>query len=124
LIIDYALPYFGTKRSPAVIIAYVIPGNIYPVIEDINSNNSFAGAAIKAGYQSHYVVTERTGMPPKSICNGNVYDELVIPQESQITPAFVIEIGFSGLAQLRLDWNREVLDPTNNPEKSPIICME
>jgi len=29
----YAVPYYATKKDPAIIIAYVIPGNIYPVIE-------------------------------------------------------------------------------------------
>jgi hypothetical protein len=29
----YTLPYFGTRKNPALIISWLLPGNVYPVIE-------------------------------------------------------------------------------------------
>jgi len=92
--IPYSLPYAQSKEDPAIILSYVIPGNIYPVLEDHKGKNSLMGLAIKAreGYNSHYVITKQDGNVFQEIGERPVYDELVIDQESQVTPAFVLQL--------------------------------
>jgi len=88
----YALPYYAEKQSPVMIISYVLPGNVYPVIEVPQSENSLAGYPLQAGYSSHYILTDLEGLPHSKQKNEPLYDELVIAQEGQITPAFLVKI--------------------------------
>jgi len=85
----YASPYYCTKPNLAIIIAFVIPGNPYPVIEHPNEPNNLSGAALRTGSQSHYVVTAINGFPVKKP-TPDAYDELVVVQEGQVFPAFII----------------------------------
>jgi len=113
----YATPYFATKPNPTILIAYVIPGNPYPVIEHPKSENNLTGSALASGAQSHYVVTSIDGMPmqkPQSNC----FDELVITQESQVVPAFILVLDKSNLAALLQTFNRET--PFGNPIDMPV----
>jgi hypothetical protein len=36
-------------------------GNVYPVVENPNTENSFSGKALMKGYTSHYVLTNKMG---------------------------------------------------------------
>jgi hypothetical protein len=54
------------------------------VIEDPDKENSLSGATLKAGYQSHYVVSTRAGKPCSDIEAEFTYDEIVINQETQV----------------------------------------
>jgi len=111
----YLFPYIAPKRSPAIIVSWVIPGNVYPVTEDRRSGHSLLGAALKSGYNSHFVVTNRMG---EAVTSGNdsVWDEIVISQESQIAPAFIFEVGIdaASLDALSQLWKREL------PAQTPI----
>jgi len=72
----YTVPYCCQRKSPAVILSWVVPGNCYPVIEDHTGPTSLMGAALKPGYSSHYVITSRSGASlhrPQS----EYFDELV-----------------------------------------------
>jgi len=86
----YAVPYFATKPNPAIIISYLVPGNPYPVTEDPNGPNSLAGQAVKPGYQCNYVLTTNRGMPFPQIEKKHIFDEIVIRQETQVAPAYVL----------------------------------
>jgi len=95
----YTLPYFGTRKNPALIISWLFPGNVYPVIEHRQNTDGLIGAAIKAGYNSHYVhVTNRGDIPDSSMkynpeerdLSKKIFDEIVIAQENQICPAFIV----------------------------------
>jgi len=91
--IPYALPYARLQEDPAIIISYVIPGNIYPVVEHHKEENSLLGSPIKApGYNSHYVITARDGSVAQTIGEIPVFDEIVIDQEAQVTPAFILQL--------------------------------
>jgi len=59
----YAIPYFATKANPVIIVAYVIPGNIFPIVEHPQWQGTFVGKAIVPGHQSHYVATTISGFP-------------------------------------------------------------
>jgi hypothetical protein len=100
---DYCIPYICSKRDPAIIISYVLPGNVYPVTE-----TSFAGKPLMAGYQSHYIKTNIAGKIDKD----SDYDELVICQESQILPMYIIEL------------DPESLYPKANTVTGPDITLE
>jgi len=85
---NYAAKY-SKEKVKIFIISYLIPGNIYPVTEEAKgSSNSLAGRPSISGYQSHGVLVNSKGM----ISNGKgvIYDELVVFQESQIVPKYVV----------------------------------
>jgi len=88
---QYTLPYFISTIDPCVIISLLIPGNAYPVIEHPQKpEESLTGRTLFRGYQSHYVRTSLNGMPITS--EENEFDEIVINQESQVCPLFIVQI--------------------------------
>uniref|UniRef100_A0A6B2KZX8 EGF-like domain-containing protein n=1 Tax=Arcella intermedia TaxID=1963864 RepID=A0A6B2KZX8_9EUKA len=100
---EYALQYtnsVGKGDSPAIIIAYVLPGNPYPVTENPKSPESLAGSPIKTGYQSHYVRVKNGGGMPITKPRETRFDEIVIGQESAIVPAFILKISPSEILKL------------------------
>eukprot|EP01128_Nolandella_sp_AFSM9_P001785 TRINITY_DN12199_c0_g1_i1.p1 TRINITY_DN12199_c0_g1~~TRINITY_DN12199_c0_g1_i1.p1 ORF type:complete len:1767 (-),score=200.25 TRINITY_DN12199_c0_g1_i1:119-5263(-) len=113
----YALPYYGGRKNPAVLICFSVPGNPYPVVEHRTEENSMLGMPLKSGYQSHYVLARKNGNPVKSQ-RGNfmdgVYDELVIGQESQVIPAWILEFDGDKLAKEAVAFARELPDERGN----------
>jgi len=108
----YATPYYATKKNPALIIAYVIPGNVYPVYEAPKSEKSLVGSGLMGGYQAHYVVTTKEGEPVENkTTNEKYYSELVIVQEAQCVPAFILRVDISNLAILLEKFERTVVEP-------------
>lgn len=59
----------------------MVVGNVYPVIEHPDGQDSIKGQALQTGFDSHYVVTGYRGLPASEL-----FDELVIAQEQQGTP--------------------------------------
>jgi len=114
----YAIPYFATKSEPAILISWVIVGNAFPVIEHPRKVNSLAGTIVKPGYQSHYVCTDNKGMPYPKITPDykNVYDEIVINQESQVAPAYLLMLDSASFPKLIMTFNRKTAVP--NAEQS------
>jgi len=101
----YTFPYIVVKRSPAILLCWILPGHTLPVNEHHKGKSSLIGKAIN-GYMSHFVVTTRSGeTPPKPTTE--MFDEFVIPQESQITPAFVFDMNLGSLKRIIKEWNRE-----------------
>jgi len=99
----YTLPYFANKRCPAILICLTAPGNPYPVIENPNNKDiTMLGRPMISGFQSHYVITGPNGFPPteRKLERIKRYDELVIGQEAQIAPIFLLEIDNSNLSLL------------------------
>jgi hypothetical protein len=105
----YTLPYFSCKQNPCVIICLVLTGNPYPVIEAPKDPNSFKGKALTSSYQSHYVVTTSAGAPFKDrdyANNMRQFNEIVLAQESQILPIFLLEIDKSNFPVLTQNYQR------------------
>jgi len=72
-----------------IIISHVLTGEIYPVIG--TEASLLHGAPLKKGYDCHYVLTNTNGKAPtKKIVQP--FDEIVIDQDSQIAPAFIIYV--------------------------------
>ncbi len=111
----YTLPYSCGKRRPAVILSYVNMGNIYPVTEDHRSQSSLSGSALKAGYNSHLVITNKEGHVYNEQ-NGDIVqcDEIVVNQESQILPAFILELDIDSCLREYEKWSREIPLPVND----------
>jgi len=103
---DYFTPYLVSKTRPALISSWLLPGNVYPVTEHPTGPTSLAGAALKSGYNSHFVSTDKQGFPKPP--TGEFFTEVVIPQESQISPAFIFEICPSNVSAKKHDWTRTV----------------
>jgi len=106
----YALPYYGSKKQPTVLIVFLIPGNIYPVTESPNSAKSLCGKPIPAGYQSCYVHTTRVGKVCESR-ESEFYDEIVVNQETQVIPVFLLSIQAQSIALQLSMWQRDVKEP-------------
>jgi len=85
----YTIPYLGSKQ-PCILLSWGVPGNTYPVIEHHTGNASLLGTALKSGYNSHYVRTIRDGTVAGLDLDPDIFDEIVITQESQIAPAFIL----------------------------------
>eukprot|EP01125_Pyxidicula_operculata_P014817 TRINITY_DN4987_c0_g1_i1.p1 TRINITY_DN4987_c0_g1~~TRINITY_DN4987_c0_g1_i1.p1 ORF type:complete len:1811 (-),score=370.81 TRINITY_DN4987_c0_g1_i1:86-5518(-) len=121
----YSVPYFATKKTPSVIVSMVVPGNVYPVIENHKEENSLEGQGMKGGYSSNYVVTKRDGIPPKKPVKKH-YDELVVDQEVQIVPLYILSIDSANLPELIKKYQRETTPGTGGDEDNnrPIITNE
>jgi len=101
----YCLPYMGARRTPAIVVSWLLPGNVYPVAEDHRGPDTLIGAACKNGFNSHYVVTNKAGCALQSGEGGkHFYDEIVIPQESQIVPAMLFELDDKNIPSLAMAW--------------------
>jgi len=73
------------------------------------------GHPLVNGYQSHYCITTKGGLPftKKDYQNMNTkYDELVIGQESQVVPLFLLEMNKKNIVKMAIEWSREVPDST------------
>jgi len=102
---EYALPYYSPKASPAVLICYVITGNAYPVIEHPREDDSLMGLALIPNFHSHYVVCRLDGYPVPNIIQNDdeedkFYDEIVIEQESNVVPFYLLKIAKECLGPL------------------------
>jgi len=87
----YALPYATLQSDPAIIISYVVPGNIYPTSEQHKGPKSLAGKPLRTpGYNSHYVLTRTDGFALSDPSESPFYDEIVLPEECQVVPAFIV----------------------------------
>jgi len=98
---SYVMPYLINKSAPALVVCMVCPGNTFPVVESRSDEKSLLGLPIRPGYQSHYVLTTADGNPCTSrLLDGQYFDELVIGQESQVVPVYVIELERAAVVQL------------------------
>lgn len=107
----YTLPYFYIHKDPCIILCYLIPGNPYPVTENPDTDKGLFSSPLQSGYQSHYVVTNTKGYPYSPIeeeNNAPSYDEIVIGQEGQILPVFLLMIDKTNLEELYQSFNREL----------------
>jgi len=108
----YCLPYAVGKRTPSIIINYLIPGNVYPVTEHHLGSKSLLGSALKPGFNSHYVLTNKDGHIYDG--NGEICDEIIVTQSSQILPAFIIELEIES-SLIEFDkWKRVIPKNQNN----------
>jgi len=124
----YTLPYCMGERDPCIILCFLLPGNTFPVIEHHNSDDSYMGVPITNGYQSHYIVTTRNGFPAREEdIEYRKFDEIVIDQESQVVPIFLLEIESSNFPELSQIYQREVntqadlIQETEAYREEPII---
>jgi hypothetical protein len=110
--VPYIFPYIATVKKPCMLIVLIFPGNVYPVTENPSDTDSFLGKPMKSGYQSHFVITSKKGLPiganEKERSGNEFYDELVIIQESQILPIYLVELDNSNFSLLTKEFLRDV----------------
>jgi len=120
----YSFPYMLVRKQPALIVSWVLTGNPYPVIEDHDASVNLMGGALKSGHQSHYVVVGRQGRIATEAEWGrnDVYDEVVVTQETQIAPVYILEIDNSNFTTIQADWGQVkdlgALDERGTPGRS------
>jgi hypothetical protein len=112
----YATPYFATKSEPSILICFIIPGNIRPIIEHRGAVKSFLGVPIDSGYQSHYVLTNRDGNPLTKKTD-RYYDEIVLSNEVQVVPVFLLYVSRDILGKLAKEFAREIPGNEEKPVK-------
>jgi len=103
----YAAPYYLNSTNPAILICLVNTGNPFPVIESRNDQDSLWGLPIKSGYQSNYVVTGRDGQIHVNRSEP-AYNEIVIPQESQVMPIYLLELKLDATMRVATEFQRVV----------------
>lgn len=121
----YTLPYACMHREPALILSYLNMGNVFPVTENHKGDKSLMGTPIKTGYNSHLVLTAKDG----TIHNlgdeqGIVCDEIVVGQESQILPAFIIRLDYDSCMTEFGKWERALAAPVTAEETYKNYCEE
>eukprot|EP01126_Amoeba_proteus_P048719 TRINITY_DN5652_c0_g1_i7.p1 TRINITY_DN5652_c0_g1~~TRINITY_DN5652_c0_g1_i7.p1 ORF type:complete len:321 (+),score=61.90 TRINITY_DN5652_c0_g1_i7:897-1859(+) len=122
---DYSVPYLTAKEQPVIIVSYVLPGNIYPVTEQHNGPNALTGTAMKNGHQSHYVVTSYDGLispvveQQPNVAENDIFDEIVISQESQILPSFVLYVDLKASRQKQRENRRKRSENTETSGTKP-----
>jgi len=118
---QYTFPYYMSRDNPSLLISYIIPGNPYPVIEHHQKKGNLVGQALKAGFNSHYVLCNKDGNVISQIDDldqDSIYNEFVISQESQIVPAFIIDFDISNFAQFAEEWRRQVPSKRSRVEET------
>ena len=113
----YCLPYAAGKRTPAIVISYLNMGNVFPVTENHQSTKSLMGLPLKAGYNSHFVLTNKDGYIYNG--EGNPETELVVAQEAQILPSFIVTLEAESCIREFEKWKR-VLPEILTPDESII----
>ncbi len=115
----YTLPYCCAKRNPAVILSYINMSNIFPVTEDHKGSKSLLGKPLTSGYNSHLVMTNKDGNIYKYDTGDNIIcDEIVVGQESQILPAFIISLDLDSCLKEFDKWDRAVVAPISSHDTS------
>ncbi len=108
----YTLPYCLMKRTPSVILSYTNMGNIYPVTEKMN------GQPLKNRYNSHYVLTNKHGEIHTDATDKYICDEIVVNQEGQLLPAFIITLNIASCEKELKNWERVIAD---EKERGPTV---
>jgi len=95
--IDYASFFSSsTERGKIMLVAMVAPGNPFPISEHpYQDERGYYGKGLRDGYQSHYSIVskdpDKLSYPYEPPFNENEHaDELVVFQEAQALPLFVI----------------------------------
>ena len=78
-----------------VILSLVSPGNPFPVIEHPEMDENLLGSSVVDGYSSHYVCVDSHDHFPASKDSTHFYDELVIFQEHQALPMYILVLDSS-----------------------------
>lgn len=95
-------------------------GNTYPVIEHHIKAGSLIGQPLKSGYNSHFVTVKRNGEVGDSTTTEELFDEIVIDQEAQIAPAYLLKLQKNKMAKLLEKWNRAKPEPGAGTSKSSV----
>jgi len=109
---QYTFPYFMQRDNPCVVISYIIPGNPYPVVEHHLKKNNLVGQGLKPGFNSHYALTNKDGFivtQSDDLEKELIFNEFVINQESQIVPAFIVDLDTTNFPQFAEEWRRQVV---------------
>lgn len=90
---SYVLSYMLNKPRPAFLMVLLAPGNAFPVVEQKDSKDSLLGLPLRGGYQSHIVLTRADGDPIQTPAEApRCFDEIVIAQETQVVPVYIVEL--------------------------------
>jgi len=112
----YTVPYVFSESDPSMLICFILPGNPFPVIEH---PRNFTGKPILQGYQCHYVVTMKSGLPfteEDFRKNQRNFNEIVLGDESQVVPIFLIKLNKSNFGRLYYEYQRETPADFDKPQ--------
>lgn len=105
----YTLPYVGMHREGAVVISHVICGNVFACDEDHNGPNSLMGKPVPSPYNSNFVLTNKKGLIYKD-GDGEPNNEIIIPNDNQSVPAYIVTLDFDSVLREFKNWEREIIN--------------
>jgi hypothetical protein len=124
MIVSWIIPgnTYPVIESPAIGIA-VLDASCSHFAGSDTAGFSYLASPLKKGFESHYVVTALDGLPMKKIDQTNAlaigsedgersqkyYDEIVVTQENQILPAFILQFDSTDFRQLFSAYKSELL---------------
>jgi hypothetical protein len=115
----YTVPYCINQSDPCILLSFLLPGNPFPVIEHPRIEDSFLAKPIFGGYQSNYVVVLGNGFPWKeNDAKYRTFNEIVIDQEDQVVPIFLVFFSPSPGLQKVLDVVDRDVPENKRDEKS------
>jgi len=125
----YIIPYIANRRSPCVIISYILPGNVFPVTEHHLGPNNLLGKPLKGAHQSHLACTSVDGSvipkPRPADPSDPYFFEWVVGQESQIVPAYLVNIKMKSLMELTGNYTKLKKDNfKSSPSSSSLPTVE
>lgn len=112
--IYYTLPYVGMHREGAVVISYIIPGNVFACDEVHTGPNSLMGKPIPSPYNSNFVLTNKKGLIYQD-GDGEPNNEVIIPNDNQTVPAFIVTLNYDCVLREFKNWEREI--PSDNNKR-------
>jgi len=125
--IPYFSSYLQAAPAPAILISFVVPGNIYPAVEHHLSNSTLRGQPIRSGHNSHYAICQKDGTIAQFPLEKNeqIFNELVVPQESQTAPIYLVKLAPPLLNAMLQDFKRELsVDRSQRSYDSLISALE
>jgi hypothetical protein len=77
------------------------------------------GLPLKNGYNSHYVLTNKHGEIHTNADDKYICDEIVVNQEVQILPAFIITLNYDSCQRELKNWERVIAE--EKERNAPVI---
>jgi len=96
------------KKNPALILSFVIPGNVFPVTESKDGADSLLGKPITKSCGSHYALVTKDGLVCKQRMEKDYFTEIIVEQEAQILPSFVFLVDNKNFMELHAIYTRDI----------------
>eukprot|EP01114_Cavostelium_apophysatum_P016478 TRINITY_DN4697_c0_g1_i1.p1 TRINITY_DN4697_c0_g1~~TRINITY_DN4697_c0_g1_i1.p1 ORF type:complete len:778 (+),score=148.97 TRINITY_DN4697_c0_g1_i1:81-2414(+) len=118
----YAHDLYCNPENPVLLISWLVLANPFPATENPNGRDSLLGKPLKPRHDAHYVMVDRGGMPfaRANVGSQPIYDEIVVVQESQILPAYVVFLNKKAVTSTQKPPQQIQQQPAQQPKHSSL----